>query len=351
MKMKHTLHAVKAIVLLLCLGLLLGRAALQGQRRATTETTAAAAAFLSALTPELRAKANLKFDDPNRFDWHYVPRPGQRKGLPLKEMTPAQRQAAQKLLASALSAKGVKQSGQIMNDLELVLRGDGPNPATNRDPELYYYTVFGTPGDKAWGWRVEGHHLSQNFTVANGVFASWTPDFYGANPAEVLEGSRKGLRVLASEEDKAFALLRALDAEQKRTAVLEDKVPNDMITTNARRVNPLAPEGLPASRMTQAQQKLLRSLVDEYTSRMVDDIAAERMRRIDSAGFDKVAFAWIGADALHEPHYYRIQGPTFLIEFDNVQTSANHIHSVWRDFNGDFGDDVLKNHYQSAHNP
>lgn len=349
--MKHTLHAVKAIVLLLCLGLLLGRAALQGQRRATTETTAAAAAFLSALTPELRAKANLKFDDPNRFDWHYVPRPGQRKGLPLKEMTPAQRQAAQKLLASALSAKGVKQSGQIMNDLELVLRGDGPNPATNRDPELYYYTVFGTPGDKAWGWRVEGHHLSQNFTVANGVFASWTPDFYGANPAEVLEGSRKGLRVLASEEDKAFALLRALDAEQKRTAVLEDKVPNDMITTNARRVNPLAPEGLPASRMTQAQQKLLRSLVDEYTSRMVDDIAAERMRRIDSAGFDKVAFAWIGADALHEPHYYRIQGPTFLIEFDNVQTSANHIHSVWRDFNGDFGDDVLKNHYQSAHNP
>jgi hypothetical protein len=351
MKMKHTLHAVKAIVLLLCLGLLLGRAALQGQRRATTETTAAATAFLSALTPELRAKANLKFDDPNRFDWHYVPRPGQRKGLPLKEMTPAQRQAAQKLLASALSAKGVKQSGQIMNDLELVLRGDGPNPATNRDPELYYYTVFGTPGDKAWGWRVEGHHLSQNFTVANGVFASWTPDFYGANPAEVLEGSRKGLRVLASEEDKAFALLRALDAEQKRTAVLEDKVPNDMITTNARRVNPLAPEGLPASRMTQAQQKLLRSLVDEYTSRMVDDIAAERMRRIDSAGFDKVAFAWIGADALHEPHYYRIQGPTFLIEFDNVQTSANHIHSVWRDFNGDFGDDVLKNHYQSAHNP
>jgi hypothetical protein len=351
MKMKRTLHAVKAIVLLLCLGLLLGRAALQGQRRATTETTAAATAFLSALTPELRAKANLKFDDPNRFDWHYVPRPGQRKGLPLKEMTPAQRQAAQKLLASALSAKGVKQSGQIMNDLELVLRGDGPNPATNRDPELYYYTVFGTPGDKAWGWRVEGHHLSQNFTVANGVFASWTPDFYGANPAEVLEGSRKGLRVLASEEDKAFALLRALDAEQKRTAVLEDKVPNDMITTNARRVNPLAPEGLPASRMTQAQQKLLRSLVDEYTSRMVDDIAAERMRRIDSAGFDKVAFAWIGADALHEPHYYRIQGPTFLIEFDNVQTSANHIHSVWRDFNGDFGDDVLKNHYQSAHNP
>ena len=180
----------------------------------------------------------------------------QRKGLPLKEMTPAQRQAAQKLLSTALSAKGVKQSNQIMNDLELVLRGEGPNPNMGRDPEMYYFTVFGTPGDKAaWGWRVEGHHLSQNFTIANGALASWTPDFYGANPAEVMEGSRKGLRVLAAEEDKAFALLHALDTQQKQTAVLQDTVPSDMITTNSRRVNPLAPDGLPASRMTPGAAK------------------------------------------------------------------------------------------------
>jgi Protein of unknown function (DUF3500) len=349
--MRTTLHAVKAIVVLLCLGLLIGGAAvLQGQKRATADTTAAAAAFLASLAPEQKAKAVITFTDANRFDWHYVPRPGQRKGLPLKEMTPAQRQAAHKLLGTALSAKGMKQSGQIMNDLELVLRGDGPNPAMNRDPELYYFTVFGTPGDKtAWGWRVEGHHLSQNFTIANGTLTSWTPDFYGANPAEVMSGSRQGLRVLAGEEDKAFALLRALDAQQKQTAVLQDKVPGDIITTNARRVDPLKPEGLPASRMTPAQQKLFRELIAEYTSRMVDDIASERMRRINAAGFDKVAFVWVGADALHEPHYYRVQGPTFLIELDNVQSSANHIHSVWRDFNGDFGDDVLKNHYESAH--
>ncbi len=191
--MKKTLRAVKAVILVLCLGLLIGRAALLGQRRATAETSSAAAQFLASLTPEQREKANLKFDDENRFDWHYMPRPGQRKGLPLKEMTPAQREAAQKLLATALSAKGMKQSGQIMNDLELVLRGDGPNPAMNRDPEMYYFTVFGTPGDKAaWGWRVEGHHLSQNFTIANGTFSSWTPDFYGANPAEVLTGIQEG---------------------------------------------------------------------------------------------------------------------------------------------------------------
>ena len=349
--MKTTLRAVKAVILVLCLGLLLGRAAVMGQRRATAETAAAATQFLASLTPEQREKANLKFEDANRFDWHYVPRPGQRKGLPLKEMTEAQRQAAQKLLSTALSAKGLKQTGQIMNDLELVLRGDGPKPNMGRDPEMYYFTVFGAPGDKtAWGWRVEGHHLSQNFTIANGMFSSWTPDFYGANPAEVLTGSRKGLRVLAAEEDKAFVLLRALDAQQKQTAVLQDKVPNDMITTNARRVNPLTPDGLPAARMTAAQQKLLREVVDEYASRMVDDIATERIRRINAAGFDKVSFAWIGADALHEPHYYRVQGPTFLIEFDNVQSQGNHIHSVWRDFNGDFGDDVLKAHYQTVHN-
>jgi hypothetical protein len=349
--MKTSLRAVKAVILVLCLGLLLGRAAVMGQRRATAETAAAATQFLASLMPEQREKANLKFEDANRFDWHYIPRPGQRKGLPLKEMTEVQRQAAQKLMGTALSAKGLKQTNQIMNDLELVLRGDGPTPNMGRDPEMYYFTVFGTPGDKtAWGWRVEGHHVSQNFTIANGTFSSWTPDFYGANPAEVMQGSRKGLRVLAAEEDKAFVLLRALDGQQKQTAVLQDKVPNDMITTNARRVNPLTPDGLPAARMTAAQQKLLRELVGEYASRMVDDIATERIRRINAAGFDKVTFAWIGADALHEPHYYRVQGPTFLIEFDNVQSQGNHIHSVWRDFNGDFGDDVLKTHYQSAHN-
>jgi hypothetical protein len=349
--MKNTLHAVKAVVILLCLGLLIGRAAVQGQKRATAETTTAATQFLSSLTPEQRATAVITFGDANRFDWHYVPRPGQRKGLPLKDMTPPQRQAAQKLLATALSAKGMKQSSQIMNDLELVLRGDGPKPAMGRDPELYYFTVFGTPGDKtAWGWRVEGHHLSQNFTIANGTLTSWTPDFYGANPAEVMSGPRQGLRVLSGEEDKALVLLRALDAQQKQTAVLQDKVPGDIITTNARRVNPLSPDGLAAARMTPAQQKLLRELIAEYTSRMVDEISAERIRRINAAGFDKVAFAWVGADAVHEPHYYRVQGPTFLIEFDNVQSNANHIHSVWRDFNGDFGDDILKNHYNAAHN-
>ncbi len=169
--MKTTLHAVKAVILVLCLGLLIGRAAVMGQRRATAETGTAATQFLAALTPDLREKANLKFEDANRFDWHYIPRPGQRKGLPLKEMTAAQREAALKLLATALSAKGMKQSSQIMNDLELVLRGDGPNPSMGRDPEMYYFTVFGTPGDKAWGWRVEGHHLSQNFTIANGTFS------------------------------------------------------------------------------------------------------------------------------------------------------------------------------------
>ena len=243
--MKNTLHAVKAVVILLCLGLLLGRAALQGQKRATAETTTAATQFLSSLTPEQRATAVITFGDANRFDWHYVPRPGQRKGLPLKEMTPPQRQAAQKLLATALSAKGMKQSGQIMNDLELVLRGDGPKPAMGRDPELYYFTVFGTPGDKAaWGWRVEGHHLSQNFTIANGTL-------------------RPGRRLLWRESGRSdegrvrdFASSRRRKTRRSRCCARWTRSRNSRraagqsarrhhTTTNARRVNPLAPDGLP----------------------------------------------------------------------------------------------------------
>ena len=221
----------------------------------------------------------------------------------------------------------------------------------NRDPELYYFTVFGTPGDKtAWGWRVEGHHLSQNFTIADGTFASWTPDFYGANPAEVMQGSRKGLRVLAAEEDKAFALLRALDAAAEETAVLQDKVPGDMITTNARRVDLLAPAGLSAASMTRgAAEAAARARRRVHLAH-----GGRHRRRADAphqrAGFDKVAFVVDWRRRAARAALLPVQGPTFLIEFDNVQTQRNHIHSVWRDFNGDFGDDVLKNHYQSAHN-
>ena len=266
-------------------------------------------------------------------------------------MTEAQRQAAQKLLATALSAKGVKQSGQIMNDLELVLRGDGPNPNMGRDPEMYYFTVFGTPGDKtAWGWRVEGHHLSQNFTIANGTFTSWTPDFYGANPAEVLTGARKGLRVLAAEEDKAFVLLRALDAQQKQAAVLQDKVPNDMITTNARRVNPLTPDGLPAARMTAAQQSCCASSSTNTPRAWSTTSQASACGASLPPASTKCRSRGLAQTPCTSPITTACRDRPFSSSSTTCSHRRNHIHSVWRDFNGDFGDDVLKTHYQSAHN-
>ena len=346
--MKHTLTTLKGAVLLLCLVLLIGRAAIHGQKKAAADSSTAAKLFVASLTPEQKTKATFAFDDKERMNWWFVPRV--RNGLTLKEMTPAQQQLVQNLLKSALSAKGVTQANQIRS-LETILRGLEANNTNNRDPELYYVSIFGTPGDKnAWGWRFEGHHISMNFTIAGGAVAAWSPEFRGANPAEVMvEGPSKGLRVLAAEEDKAFALLHALDETQKHTAVLQTKVPGDILTSNRRNAELQSPAGLLAAHMTPPQKKMLRDLIGEYSSRMVDDVAAERMRRIDAAGFDKVGFAWIGADARHEGHYYRVQGPTFLIEFDETQGNANHIHGVWRDFTGDWGEDILKQHYESAH--
>jgi hypothetical protein len=326
--------------------LLIGRAALHGQKKAAADSAGAAKQFLASLTAEQKAKAAFTFGDPERFDWWFVPRV--RKGLTLKEMTQTQKQLVQSLLKTAVSAKGVNQVDQIRS-LEVILR-ELENGSPTRDPELYYVSIFGTPGDKdPWGWRFEGHHISMNFTVVGGNLTAWSPEFRGANPAEVMAGPRQGLRVLAAEEDKAFALLHALDDKQKQTAVLQSTVPRDIVTSNKRNAELQTPAGLLASDMTAAQKKMLRDLLGEYCARMVNDVAAERMRRIDAAGFDKIGFAWIGADALHQPHYYRVQGPTFLIEFDEVQGNANHIHSVWRDFTGDWGEDLLKKHYETAH--
>jgi hypothetical protein len=346
--MTKAMPCVKAVCLGICLALLLGRAAVMGQKRATAASLDAARQFLASLTPEQRAKATFAFDDQERVTWYFIPIV--RKGLTLKDMTPAQRQKAEALLQTVVTAKGLTQIHHIQNDLEPFLKSiEAANNPNNRDPELYYFSVFGTPGEKdPWGWRMEGHHVSLNITVVNGVMTAWTPDFRGSNPAEVLQGPLQGLRVLASEEDTGFALLHSLDAQQKPTAILQMEAPREIVTTNKHRVEPLSPEGLPASKMTAAQKKMLRDIIAAYGARMNDEIAGERMRRIDAAGFDKLTFAWVGADALHQGHYYRVQGPTFLIEFDNTQNNANHIHSVWRDFNGDFGEDLLKEHYAAV---
>ncbi len=301
---------------------------------------------LAGLDDTQRKVATFEFKDPERLNWHFIPR--DRKGLSWKQMSPAQRHLATSLLASGLSQRGLIKATTIMSLEQILLeleQGRGPK----RDPEEYYWSLFGTPAPKGtWGWRVEGHHLSLNFTVVDGSVASATPSFLGTNPAEVRQGPRAGLRVLAAEEDLGRDLLRSLDPEQRQTAVVAPTAPPDVLSGASRKAEPLQPEGLAAARMTDAQQALLRKLVEEYLRRARPEVADADLLQIEKAGWGKVAFAWAGPTEPGKGHYYRVQGPTFLLEYDNTQNDANHVHAVWREFHGDFGDDVLARHYRET---
>ncbi|MGH9368467.1 MAG: DUF3500 domain-containing protein [Thermoanaerobaculia bacterium] len=296
--------------------------------------------FLAALAPEERARAMFPFDGAERFDWGFTPR--SRRGISLKELDDAQRKLAHDFLRTGLSASGYRKAADVIA-LESVLR---ELQGAYRDPDLYFFSVFGTPSQRGvWGWRVEGHHLSLNYTAGEGGGLSFTPSFFGANPATVRRGPLAGKRTLAGEEDRARELLRSLDAGQRRRAVLADSAPRDIVTETAARVEPLSPPGLSAGDLEPAQRELLRKLLDEYLSRMPQDLADERLAKLRAAGFERITFAWAGGFEPAQPHYYRLQGPTFLIEYDNTQDDANHIHTVWRDFEGDFGRDLLREHY------
>jgi hypothetical protein len=318
----------------------------------------AATKLLASFTPEQRQEASFPFDSSEREHWGFVPSEMfPRNGLILGKMSEPQRKLAHDLLRSGLSQKGYLTASSIM-DLEIVLRGienaGGGDAARGlrmeRDPVKYFFSVFGTPSPKGtWGWRVEGHHVSLNFTVIDGTIVASAPSFFGSNPAEVKEGPKKGLRILASEEDTARALVMALDDAQRGKAVINKAAPNDIATMNAVTINPLAGDGIPATDLKPNQRELLMKVVDSYVSAMASDIAETRMERLRKAGLDKLVFAWSGDLERGKRHYYRVQGPTFLIEYDNTQNDANHIHSVWRDFQGDFGRDLLREHLKTAH--
>jgi len=235
--------------------------------------------------------------------------------------------------------------------LENILRAIEGGQRFKRDPEAHRFSIFGTPDAKGtWGWRVEGHHISLHFTVANGTTIASTPSFAGTNPAEVRDGAEKGKRVLALQEDTGRSLVMALDATQRTTAVFNATAPGEIVTNNTLNINPLSPEGLKVSAMTPAQRALLMQVIDAYAGMMTPDVAADRLAKIKAAGIENVGFAWAGPLERGQKHYYRVQGPTFLIEFDNTQNDGNHVHSIWRDFKGDFGRDLLREHLQaSAH--
>jgi hypothetical protein len=346
MKTRHSPRIVLAL-------LLVGACAIGSTiaaERSSSAMAAAATRFLAALTPEQRQQAGFAFEGDERLRWHFIPTETfPRKGLLIRNMTQAQRTVAHELLKTGLSQRGYMTASAIM-ELETVLKAlEAPNGRLERDPEKYFFSVFGTPSPKnTWGWRVEGHHISLHFTVVNGAMVAGSPTFFGSNPAEVREGAKKGLRILGAEEDAARALLDALDASQRAKAVVDATAPGDMITMANVNITPLAPTGIGADALTAAQRDLLMKLIDVYTGKMAPDIAADRMERLKKAGIEKIGFAWAGATERGKKHYYRLQGPTFLVEYDNTQNDANHIHSVWRDFEGDFGRDLLRDHLRSV---
>src|SRR6266581_4556896 len=308
------------------------------------EMAAAADHLLATLTPEQAAKATYPLNDNERFNWHFIPR--ERKGLPIKEMAPEQKHLAHGLLSTALSHRGYLKASTIMS-LEQVLRDLEQGRGPTRDPELYFVTMFGKPDPKGtWGWRVEGHHLALNFMLVDGKEVSVTPSFLGSNPGEVREGPRQGLRVLGAEEDLARQLVKSLNDEQKKAAIYTNTAPREIITGNDRQAKALTPMGISAAKLSKAQNAMLWQVIREYVFRYRPEIADQDLKKIQNAGLKTLYFAWAGSVEPKEGHYYRVQGPTFLLEYDNTQNNANHIHAVWRDFEHDFGDDLLRQHYE-----
>lgn len=303
-------------------------------------------AFLATLDPPQKSKAVLPFNSEERFHWFYTP--VSRKGIPLKELNALQQQAALALLRAGLSEKGYSKA-ETIRKLEDVLRELEQGRGPTRDPDLYFFTFFGEPSATgAWGWRYEGHHCSQNWTIVDGKSIGSSPQFFGANPAEVRDGPMKGTRVLGAEEDLGRSLVKSLSPVQRAEAVLSASAPNDILTTNQRTAAIQEDKGVAYSKLSKDQQGTLLALIEEYLGAQPRAQARQRLDKIRKAGFDQIKFAWMGGLEKAEGHYYRVQGSTFLIEYDNTQNNANHIHCVWRDFKGDWGEDLLAEHYRNS---
>lgn len=329
------------------LGTLVGLAyvAQRAEEDSGNEMVSAGKAFLDSLKDEQKKKAAFDFDSKERTNWNFVPmqdkeRNPTRNGLPLEDMTPEQKKRALDLLKAGTSKMGAEAAVTIMQ-LEAILRDQERKGAMVRNPEWYFFTVFGTPSKMGkWGWRVEGHHLSLNFTLDGTDVLAATPAFFGANPAEIKMGPKKGLRILAPSEDLARDLFTSLDPEQRKVAHQPKHFPEPGQKTVDPKVG--KPVGVAVAKMNEEQKGILKKLLQSYTARMPADIAAEEMKRVREGGVEKIHFAYTGSPEKGEPHTYRVQGPSFVVEFLNTQRDAagnpaNHIHSAWRRIEGDFG--------------
>jgi hypothetical protein len=346
---------------------------------------AAADALLSTLTRDQLARALFAFEDEDeRRDWDFIPK-YRRNGLALRDMTDRQQVLAHQLLASALSLPGYTQAVSIMA-FENVLRElnaarAGLAAAEFRHAGKYQFSFFGEPhAEQTWAWRMVGHHVAVNFTIVDGTYVAPTPLLFGSEPA------RFGVfRPLIDDEDRGFVLLDSLDASQRQQAIIHDVAPPDFVT---RVVKKLGDEelpgdhelgfdhyvisdhdrqmlkwvrhqarGLPGAALTTQQLARFKDIIVGYLERLPADVAGQHLQRLERAGFEQFTFAWAGSPERGKPHYYRVQGPSFLVEFENAQVGAglpgeaNHIHTVWRDPDNDFGDDLLLDHYAQDHLP
>tara|TARA_B110000858_G_C17799617_1_gene474541 strand:+ start:2149 stop:3234 length:1086 start_codon:yes stop_codon:yes gene_type:complete len=302
--------------------------------------------FVDNLDSIQKDKVSFAFDDEERLNWHFIPRA--RQGIALKELNRDQLASARELLQTLFSAKGFQKTENV-RDLESVLATLEPNGSFVRDPGLYYLTIFGTPSMQgAWALRYEGHHLAFNWTFVEGAGIASSPQFFGSNPAEVRSGDKKGTRVLSAEEDMGRRLIKSLSESQMRAALLLGDVPRDIFTSAQKEVGALEDLGISYSQLDSAQQELLLSIVSEVASAQANAILNERLQTIRDEGVEALKFAWMGGLERGDAHYYRVQGESFLIEYDNTQNDANHIHLVWRDFNGDFGRDLIRLHYDAV---
>jgi len=335
------------LLLLLCTVMLI-----TGVCAAQNNMYQAAANFLQLLTDAQRNKTMYPFDSSERYTWHFVPK-DDRKGLSINEMSGLQKQAAIDLMKTAFSTEGYAKANAIMG-LEKVLK-QIENRAANdnyRDTGKYFFTIFGQPSaTDIWGWRIDGHHLSFSFCSSSNRLVSGTPGFFGANPALVLSGPEKGTEILKEETALALTLLQSLNSSQLQQTIIDSIAPGDILTYNNRVAMIAHPQGLSYANMSKEQQKIFMQLLSVYIHRYTHLFAASMMNDIEKAGFNQLQFAWAGSkeSGPGHPKYYRIQGPTILIEYDNTQNNGNHIHSVIRDLKNDFGGDELLAHYKSSH--
>ena len=317
---------------------------------ATAAMAEAARQWLDSLSPEQQAKATFHYLDGERQFWYYPPL--NRHGLPLRDMNPEQRELAYALMAATLDDTAYQRAAAIIQH-ELILGPLEEEEGTagwDRNPMLYYWTVFGEPGGAdPWGWRVEGHHVSLHFSVWGDEVTAVTPFFLGANPAEVPKGPQQGLRILGYREDLAIELMASLDDGQRAKAIIHDKAPWDIPTYNSSKAAVHNDEGLAGYEMNGAQQELLLALITEYVNQVRTEVAREKLDAIRREGVDNFRLVWAGGTDRSRDHYYRIHGGNFIVEFDNIQNGANHIHSVWRDVENDFAQDVLRDHRLMYH--